>query len=166
MRAVLLVQLRRALQRVGLLPELFADGRRAGRQRAGRRRAIEIAFAGDGAFAADVERLERVQLARIRDADAHAELLLHARIRDRRLHAAELEGQARVSLKFGNMLTPRRSWSGNVSGAPARTAPFAGGIGRAIRRHQRRTRAVVGLGAIDVRLHHAWQVICPLLIAF
>ncbi len=44
-------------------------------QRAGRRMRVELALAGDGALAADVQRLERVDLAGVGNAHAHADLL-------------------------------------------------------------------------------------------
>ncbi len=57
---------------------------------------VERAFAGHGALAADVQRLERVDLARIRHPHAHALLLQDGRIGDGALHAAEVQRQAGV----------------------------------------------------------------------
>ena len=96
-----LVELGGALQRVGLLAEDLAHRRRAGRQRPERRMPVELAPAGDRALAADVERAERVELAGIRDADDHAELLLHRRVGGGRLHAAEFERRAFVLVEIG-----------------------------------------------------------------
>ena len=72
--AVLRVELGGALERVGLLAEFLARGRRAGGQRPGRGMRVERALAGDRALAADVERLERVDWPGVGNADAHAHL--------------------------------------------------------------------------------------------
>ena len=42
--------------------------------------AVEVTAAGDGTLAADVECCQRIDLSGVRDADDHAELLLHRRI--------------------------------------------------------------------------------------
>ena len=60
--AVGLVEFRRAFQRIGKVPEILANRRSALRKRTERRVPIKIAFAGDRAFAADVECGERVDL--------------------------------------------------------------------------------------------------------
>ena len=60
---------------------------------------IERTLAGDGSLAADVERLERVQLPGIRDPDAHAALGHHARIGHGAFHAAIVERQAAVLIE-------------------------------------------------------------------
>ena len=106
---------------------------------------IEIAFAGDGSLAADVEHPERAHLAGVRDADGHAVLLLHGRIGRGRLHASELD---------------RRRLS-RVAGRQARRGLHRrrvfGVVGKKRRRHllghELIAGAVVGLRAIDVRLH-------------
>ena len=85
-----------ALQRVRQTAEFIADRRRARRQRSLRRVTIELATAGHGPFAADVERGQRVQLPAIRNAGDHAVLLLHAGIRGGRLHPAEFERRSAV----------------------------------------------------------------------
>src|SRR5262245_39671522 len=96
MRAVLPVERRGTLDRIRLLPELLALGRRPCGQWTRGGSAIEIALAGNGALAADVQRLERVQLLGIRNADAEPDLLVHARIGNGRLHPAELQRQPLV----------------------------------------------------------------------
>ena len=62
---------------------------------------IERALAGDRAFAADVQRLERIELPGIRDPDAHAHLRHHARIGHGPFHAAVVERQALVLIEVG-----------------------------------------------------------------
>ena len=115
--------------------------------------AIEIAFARHRALAADVERLERVDLSRVRDADAHAELLLHARIRNRRLHAPELERQARcTALRFGKDARDRHRLRRKRDRRAGADRALRGRNRLAVRRHERGADAVVGLGAVDVRL--------------
>ena len=95
------VELGCVLQRVGQLAEDLAHRRRAGRQRPLGGMAVEVAAAGHGPLAADVERGERVDLAGIRLADDHAELLLHRGIRRGRLHAAVLERRPLVLVEVG-----------------------------------------------------------------
>ena len=120
----------RALERVGLLAELLALPAAHPRQRTGRRMRVELALAGDGALAADIDGLQRIQLARVRNADAHAELLLHARIRDRRLHAAEVDRQPVVFVEVRQDGSTRRpSRSETRAACRARTMPIAGAIG-------------------------------------
>jgi len=113
-----------------------------------------ITFAGNGAFAANVERLECVQLAGIRDSHSHTELLLHVRIRDRRLHSAEFERKSSVIGKvreYGRdehgLRRKRQRCAGTNSAGGRRN-------GRAVLGHKRRTRAVVSSRAIDVGLNH------------
>ena len=86
------VELGRALERVGQPAKEFADGWRPRRQRPLRRVTVEVAAAGYRALASDIERSERIHLSGIRNAHDHAELLLHARIRRRRFHAAIFQG--------------------------------------------------------------------------
>ena len=148
------VELGGALERVGLLAEDLADRRRAGRQRPVRRMPVELAPAGDRALAADVERGERVELAGIRDADDHAELLLHVGIGGGRLHAAEFERRALVLVEIGQ---ERRGLHGLRSGSAAarrrarRRSPAATGAPSC--GHQHAGDAVVGAHAVDVVLH-------------
>ena len=99
--AVLRVELGGALQRVGLLAEVFADRRRAGRQRAERGMLVELALAGDRALAADVQRADGIDLAGVGNADDHAELLLHARIGGGRLHPAEFDRRTLILVEIG-----------------------------------------------------------------
>ena len=67
LRAVLRIELRGALERIGLLAEFLARRRRAGRQRARGGMRVELALAGDRAFAANVQRFERVDLPGVRE---------------------------------------------------------------------------------------------------
>ena len=62
---------------------------------------VEIAAAGDRALAANVERRQRIDLAGVRLADGHAELLQDIRIGGGRLHAAEFERRAFVFVEIG-----------------------------------------------------------------
>jgi hypothetical protein len=93
------VQLGCALECVWLSAEHLADGRRAGRQWSLRGVTVELASAGDRAFAADVERGQRVQLPTILDTGYHAVLLLDVGIGCGRLHPAEFERRTTVSIE-------------------------------------------------------------------
>ena len=95
------VELGRALQRVGQPAKLIAHGRGAGGQGARGRVPVEIAPAGDGTLATDVEGGQRVQLPGVRDTGDHPELLRHGRIGGRRLHTPEFEGRPRVFVEIG-----------------------------------------------------------------
>ena len=124
-------------------------------QRARRRMRVEVAFAGDRALAADVQRFERVELAGVRNADAHAELLLHAGIGDGRLHAAELDRQAACTDR-----SPARHWRRARSRRELERLAGANDAARrrdrrAVLGDQRRAHAVVGPGALDIALHDA-----------
>ena len=101
MASIRRIELGRALQRVGQPAKLLAHGGRAGGQRPLGHMPVEIAPAGDGTLAADVEGGERIHLPGMRDADDHPELLLHGRIGGRRLHAAVFEGRPRVLVEIG-----------------------------------------------------------------
>ena len=96
---VLLVQFIGPFQRIRQFPEFFAGLRRARRQRSRRGRPVEVSLAGDGALAANVQRLERIELSRIGNADSPAVLQLHARIGDRRDHLPKIERQALVLIE-------------------------------------------------------------------
>ena len=149
-----LVQLGGALQRVGLLAEELAHRRRIGRQRAERRMLVELAPAGDRALAADVERADGVELAGVRNADDHAELLRHLRFRGGCLHAAEFERRAFVLVEIGQ---DRRSLHRLCRELERATRTHHAGRRRhrrAVLRHQRAGDAVVGAHAGEVVLHH------------
>ena len=70
---------------------------------------VELASAGDGTFAADVQRGERVELPGIGLARDHPILLLHGGVRGGRLHAAEFERRSFVLVEIGQ---DRRSLDG------------------------------------------------------
>src|SRR6185436_1582133 len=89
--AVLPVELVGALERIRLAAELLAHRRCAGWQRPRRGMLVELALAGGGALAADVDHAERAYLPGIGHADRHTKLLLHAGVGGGRLHAAELD---------------------------------------------------------------------------
>jgi hypothetical protein len=63
--------------------------------------AIEFTAAGYRALAADVQRRECVHLARVRNADDHAELLLHVGVGGGRLHTAVFERRSVVLVEAG-----------------------------------------------------------------
>src|SRR4030095_6724142 len=94
--AVLRVELRGALERIGLLPELLAHARRARGQGALRRMAVPVAFTSDRTLAADVQGAECVDLIRTGRAHRHAVLLLHVRIRGSRLHPTKLDWRSPI----------------------------------------------------------------------
>ena len=109
----------------GCLPELLAGLRRTRRQRTRRRMPVEVALAGDRSFAADVEHAERAQLLRVRDADRHAELLLHGRVGGGRLHPAELDRRrlARIAGRQARRGRDRRFVFAVVGQHTARRSP-------------------------------------------
>ena len=127
LRPVLRVELGGALERVGLLAELLADGRRSGRQRARGRMPVAIALARDRALAAQVERAERVDLAGVRRPDGHAVLLLHVGIGRGRLHAAELDGRPGVLVEVRQQ---RRDGDGLGRKRQRRAGAHGAGCGR------------------------------------
>ena len=96
MAAVLCVEFCGALERIGLLAELLAHRWRSRRQSALRRMAVAIALARDRTLAAEVQGTERVDLIGAGRADCHAVLLLHVRIRGRRLHPSELDWRSLI----------------------------------------------------------------------
>jgi hypothetical protein len=116
---VLRVQRSGGFQRVGQMPEIFADRRRAFRQRPERRMPVEVALAGDRALAADVQRRQRVHLARIRDAGDHAILLLDRRIGCRLLHAAEFERPAFIFVEIRKEVGGRQRFGWELHRGPA-----------------------------------------------
>ena len=150
--AVLGIELGGALQRVGLLEEHLADRRRAGRQRPLRRMAVERALAGHRALATNVDRRQRVDLAGIRDAGDHAELLLHARVRRGRLHAAIFERRSLVPVEVGQHVRDLDR--------PGREGQRRAAAHRAGRRRHRQAvlgdqhagRAVIGAHPVDIAL--------------
>ena len=115
--------------------------------------AVAISLAGDRTLATQVERAKRVDLPAVRRADRHAVLLLHGRIRRRRLHPAELKGRPRVLIEVGH---ERRD--GHRLGGELQRRPRAHGAGscrdrRAVPRDEAVADAVVSLRAIDVGLN-------------
>src|SRR6185436_5462790 len=126
---------------------------RAGGESALRRMAVTIAFARDGTLAADVERTERVDLTAAGRAYRHAVLLLHVRIRCRRLHPSELDWRSRVLTIVGQQggHGDRLRWELQRSTGAGRTA------GRrdwgAISGDQAIAHAVVCARAIDICAH-------------
>ena len=114
---------------------------------------VEIAATGHRAFAADVEGAERIDLAGVRDADDHAELLLHRRIGCRRLHAAELERRAAILIEVGE---EGRGLHGVARKAQRRTGAHRAGCfgdGRSILGHQGAGDTVEGAHAGQIVLH-------------
>src|SRR6516165_8934434 len=81
---------------------------------------VELAFAGDGAFASDVEGCERIDLASVGDADDHAKLLMYVRVRCRLFHAPVLERRPGISFQIGKN---RRSFDGLRREAERRSSP-------------------------------------------
>src|SRR5262249_30284734 len=113
-----------------------------------------VAEAGDGALAANIQGFERVELPRLGNADAHAELQLHARVRNGRLHATQLEWWSGVLIEvwkdgggsncFGG-IDDRRACPDHAGGGRNRLTVFGDKLG---------ARAVVGLRTVDIGLHH------------
>src|SRR5207248_2350 len=100
-RAIAGVERGSGFERVGQIPEDFADRRRARRQRALGRVAVEFALAGNRTLAADVQGRERVELTGIRLAGDHAVLLQYRGVGGGWLHAAEFERRALVLVEIG-----------------------------------------------------------------
>ena len=105
-------------------------------------------------FAANVERLQRIQLPGVRNADAHAELL-HARS-DRR--SSVPSGRIRSAgpgtrSKFGRTLGDRHGVRRKLERRTGANGARRGRNRRAVLRHKRGAHAVVGSGAFDIRLH-------------
>ena len=114
---------------------------------------VEGAFACHGALAAYVQRLERVDLAGVGHADAHADLCHDGRIGDRRLHAAVFERQALVAGELGKDRRSRDRVRRKLERlAGARVAERRGDVGGGCG-NQCGADSVVGLRALDVRLH-------------
>ena len=161
--AVLRVQLRGALERVGLLAKFLADRRRPSRQRAARGVPVTIALTRHRSFTAEVERGQRVHLAGIRRAHGHAVLLLHLRIRGGRFHAAELNRRPGVPIEVGqeqrdrHRLSREFDWLAGADGTTRRRDRFA------VAGYEAIARVVVGAGALEVRLDQPAAGDLPLL---
>src|SRR5437588_3735256 len=113
---------------------------------------VELAFAGDRAFASDVEGCERIDLASVGDADDHAKLLMHVGVRRRHFHAPVLERRPDISFQIGKKC---RSFDGLRREAEGRSSPNCSGRWRdwaAILGQQRTGDAIEGAGAFDVVL--------------
>jgi hypothetical protein len=67
-------------QRIRLLAEFLANFRRFRREGSARWMLVEIALAGDGSLAADIEHSQRAHLSGIWNPDNHPELLENGRI--------------------------------------------------------------------------------------
>ena len=96
----------------------------------------------------------RVELAGVRDADDHAELLRHVGLGGGRLHAAEFERRAFVLVEIGQ--DGRRLHGLRRELQRRAGAHHAGRFGnrRAVLRHQHAGDAVVGAHAGEIVLHH------------
>ncbi len=164
MRAVLLVELRRALERIRLLAKRIARRRTGSRQRAGG--GIALRLAAHRTLAANVECLDRVELARVRNAHAHPELLLHARIRHSRLHTAVLERRPLIFVEVGQEGRRRHGLRRERERLAAAHDSLRSLDGLSIRCHERSTGSVERLDAIDVRLNDALTGDLPSWIAF
>jgi len=116
--------------------------------------AVEIAAAGDGALAANVERGERVHLSGVGLADDHAGLLPHAGIGCGCFHAAILERRAAVFLKVRE---DRRSLDGfgrEADRSHAAHCPRHLGQRAAVRGDEHARDAVIGPYARDIIMNH------------
>ena len=152
--AVQRVELGRPLERVGLSSKRLAGGGAVRGQDAVRRVRVALGLAGHRALAAQVERAQRVELARVPHADDHAVLLLDAGVRPRGLHAPELDRQPPVVVVIRQNLAHRHGGGGELDGgagpygAPARRNPSP------VRGDELRADAVVGPRTLDVGLDH------------
>ncbi len=144
------IKLSRPLQRVGQVAEEFADRRCAGRQWPLRGVAVEIAAAGYRPLAADVERGKSIDLAGIRDAGDHAELLRYRRIGSGWFHAAEFERRPVVLIEVGQDGRGADGVRGETQ--PNAGAHRAGGLGHrgAVLGHQHARDAVEGADAVEI----------------
>ena len=146
------IELGGAFESVGQLAEVFADRRRARRQRSLGRVPVELAAAGHRALAPDVERRERIELPGIGDAGDHPVLLLHRRIGRGRLHAAEFERRPLVLVEIGEN---RRGLDG--LGREAQRRRRAHGAGRlgyrsSVFGHEQAADPVIGPRPVDIVL--------------
>ena len=125
--------------------------------------AIEFTTTGDRPLATDVQRRECIHLTGIRNADDHAELLLHPGVGGGGLHAAVFERRSVVLVEVGQK---RRRFHG-----PGRERQRRAATHRARRRRnrcavcgdERARHAVVGAHAREVVLHNsdAGRLACP-----
>ena len=147
------VELGGALERIRQLAKEFARRRRTLRQRSHRGMKIEAALAGHRAFAADVERSDGVDLACVRLADNHAELLLHARIGRGRLHAAEFQRRTSVLVEVRQDRGGLHGFGRKAQRRGRAHGPGRRWHGRAVLGQQQARDAVIGTRAVDVALH-------------
>ena len=115
---------------------------------------VKIALTRHRALAPDVQGGEGVHLARVRDSDDHAVLLLDFRVGRRGLHAAELERRARIFLQIGQVVGGLHGLGGKLDRrAAAHRAPGFGN-GRAVFGDEGAGDAVVRAHAREVRLDY------------
>ena len=115
---------------------------------------VEVAPAGDGTLAPDVEGGERIHLPGIRHADDHPELLLHGGIGGRRLHAAVFERRPRVLVEIGQDRGGLDGFRRESAAAPARARrPVASGTGAPSSVTSSARDPVIGAHAVDIVLH-------------
>ena len=146
------IELRGAFESIGQLAEVFADRRRAPRQRSLGGVPVELAAAGHRPFTPDVERRKRVELSGIRDAGDHSELLLYRRIGRSRLHAAKFERRTLVLFEIGEN---RRGLDGLGREAQRRRRahrPRSLGYRSPIFRHEAAAHPVIGPRPVDIML--------------
>ncbi len=144
------VKLRRTLERIGQMPEIFAHRRRPLRQRPLRGMQVEIAAACHRAFAANVKRGQRIDLTGVRLADGQPELLLHRRIGRSCFHAPELERRAFVLIEIGQQLRCLDGLCGKFQPCTPAHGSARFGDGRAVLRDQKIGSAVKGAHARKV----------------
>ena len=117
--------------------------------------AVAIAFAGDGAFAAKIERAQRVELTGVGHADGHAVLLLHGGIGCGGLHPAELNWRSGVLIEIGQQSRYRDGRGGKLQRRADANYSGRRRDGRSVFRDEFIGDAVIGFGAIDIELHQS-----------
>ena len=121
------IELGGAFERVGQLAEVFADRRRARRQRPLGGMPVELAATGHRPLAPDVQGRKGIELPGIWDARDQSVLLPHRRIGSGRFHAAEFERRTLVLVEIGEN---RRGFDGLGREAQrCRCAHGAGSLG-------------------------------------
>jgi hypothetical protein len=115
---------------------------------------VELAPAGDRAFASDIQRADPVDLAGVGNANDHAELLLHLGVGGGRFHPAELQRRTFVFVEIGQ--DGRRFHGLRREFQSRAAADHAGRFGnrRTVIGHQHAGDAVVSADAGQIVLHH------------
>ncbi len=115
---------------------------------------VELTPARDRPLAANIKGADGVELAAVRNANNHAELLRYVGLGRGRLHAAVLDGRAFILVEIGQdrrgFHRLRRKFQRRAGAHRARHL----GHRRAVGRDQHAGNAVISPGAGEIALHH------------